>query len=92
MAVGLSVYGDLTPRSAAFIQRDLLKRAQPYLVFEKFGQAKPLPKNETKSMKFRRYERILKDTTALVEGVTPDAVKMTYTDVTATIVQYGQAA
>jgi N4-gp56 family major capsid protein len=27
----------------------------PYLVFEKFGQSKPLPKNNSKTIKFRRY-------------------------------------
>jgi len=34
-------------------------RSFPLLVFEKFGQAKPLPKNSTKTIKFRRY--FLKD-------------------------------
>lgn len=27
----------------------------PYLIFEKFGQAKPIPANSTQSIKFRRY-------------------------------------
>lgn len=48
-------FGDISPRTAAFVVRDLLKRAMPFLVFEKFGQAKPIPKNATQTIKFRRY-------------------------------------
>ena len=32
------VYGDITPRQAAFSVANLLKRAQPLLVIERFGQ------------------------------------------------------
>ena len=48
-------YGDISPRTAAFVVRDLLKRGMPWLVFEKFGQAKPLPAKSTKTIQFRRY-------------------------------------
>lgn len=48
-------YGDISPRTAAFVVRDLLKRGMPWLIFEKFGQAKVLPSNSTKSIQFRRY-------------------------------------
>ena len=48
-------YGDISPRTAAFVVRDLLKRGMPWLIFEKFGQAKPLPAKSTKTMQFRRY-------------------------------------
>lgn len=48
-------YGDISPRTAAFVVRDLLKRGMPWLIFEKFGQAKPLPANSTKTIQFRRY-------------------------------------
>ena len=48
-------YGDISPRTAAFVVRDLLKRGMPWLVFEKFGQSKPLPANSTKTIQFRRY-------------------------------------
>jgi N4-gp56 family major capsid protein len=49
------VYGDISPRTAAYAVRELLKRGMPFLVFEKFGQSKPLPKNSSKTIKFRRY-------------------------------------
>jgi len=51
----MNTYGDLSPRTAAFVVKDLLKRGFPYLILEKFGQAKPIPKNSSKSIKFRRY-------------------------------------
>lgn len=48
-------YGDITPRTAAFVVKDLLKRAMPYMVIERFGQMYPIPQNNTKTAKFRRY-------------------------------------
>ncbi len=80
---------NITPRTAAFVAVELLKRAMPYLCLEKFGQAKSLPANKTQSMKFRRYNSLGLRTTALTEGVTPVADKMTATDITAALSQYG---
>jgi len=48
-------YGDITPRTAAYVIKDLLTRAMPYMVIEKFGQNYPIPQNNTKTAKFRRY-------------------------------------
>jgi N4-gp56 family major capsid protein len=53
--MGTTTYGDITPRTAAFVVKDLLKRGMPYLCFEKFGQSKPLPANSTQTIIFRRY-------------------------------------
>ena len=50
-----TVYGDISPRTAAYVVKELLTRGMPFLVFEKYGQSKPLPKNSTKTIKFRRY-------------------------------------
>jgi N4-gp56 family major capsid protein len=50
-----TTYGDISPRTAAFVVRDLLKRGMPWMILEKFGQAKPLPAKSTKSIIFRRY-------------------------------------
>ena len=69
--MAVTTYGDITPRTAAYVVVELLKRAMPYLVLEKFGQAKSLPANKTQSMKFRRYNSLGLRTTPLVEGVTP---------------------
>lgn len=48
-------YGDISPRTAAFIVKELLKRATPYMVIERFGQSYPIPLNSTRTAKFRRY-------------------------------------
>jgi len=50
-----TVYGDISPRVAAYAVSQLLKRAIPYMVLEKFGQTYPIPNNATKVAKFRRY-------------------------------------
>lgn len=84
-------YGDLPPRSAAYVSMDMLTRAIPYMVFEKFGQAKPIPANSTKTIQFRRWNALaaVPADRVLVEGVTPDGQSLTYTDVEATLIQYG---
>lgn len=87
--MAMTTYGDITPRTAAYVAVELLKRAMPYLCLEKFGQAKSLPANKTQSMKFRRYNSLGLRTTPLVEGVTPTSEKMTATDISATLYQYG---
>lgn len=50
-----TVYGDISPRVAAYAVSQLLKRGMPYLILEKFGQTYPIPNNATKVAKFRRY-------------------------------------
>ena len=49
------LYGDVSPRTAAYVVKELLKRAMPYMVIERFGQAYPIPLNSTRTAKFRRY-------------------------------------
>ena len=51
----VTVYGDISPRVAAYAVSQLLKRGMPYLILEKFGQTYPVPNNATKVAKFRRY-------------------------------------
>ncbi len=89
MAVGTTIYGDISPRTAAYAAKDLLVRAIPYLTLEKFGQMHVLPANNSTTIKFRRYESLPLALTPLTEGVTPDSTILTYTDITANLVQYG---
>jgi len=58
-------------------------------VLEKFGQAKSLPANKTQTMNFRRYNALALATTALTEGVTPIGKKLTASDISVTLHQYG---
>jgi N4-gp56 family major capsid protein len=89
MAAGNTLYGDITPRTAVYAQKQFLRRALPFLILEKFGQGKPIPEKSSKTTKFRRYEALDPTPNVLSEGVTPTAKKLVPTDVTATLVQYG---
>lgn len=96
-------YGDITPRQAGHSVAQFLKRAAPNMPIEKFGQAYPLPKNETKTAKFRRY--FMQGATGsagtgsgdfnvptggqLTEGVTPGGSKLANKDYEVTLEQYG---
>lgn len=82
-------YGDISPRTAAYAEKELLKRAMPFMVLEKFGQSKPLPANSSKTIVFRRYNALDTTPTSLTEGVTPGSTLMTATDVPCLLTQYG---
>lgn len=84
-----TVYGDISPRTAAKAAKQMLVRALPYLVLEKFGQSKPLEGNSSKTQTFRRYEALSATPKTVTEGVTPASTKLTKTDVSVTLVQYG---
>lgn len=87
--MSVTLYGDISPRTAAYAAVDMLERGLPYLVLEKFGQAKVLPTRSSKAVTFRRYNSLDATPSALTEGVTPTAKKLTATDVTASLTQYG---
>jgi len=104
MAYTGNTYSDLTPRQSGFSVAEFLKRAIPMMTIEKFGTQKPLPKNETKTIKMRRYflvggtggysgaagsYNLPLATTALTEGETPAGIKMDYKDYSVDIAQYG---
>ena len=85
----------------AYIQRKGLSVAQPLCVHANFGEPYTIPAKNSKTMKFRRYERIapLDGSTApsgtspsrvLVEGTVPDNTTPTITDVTINTAQLGQ--
>lgn len=85
----LTTTGNISYRTSGYFVKELLKRAQPLLIVSPLGQAKPLPKNSTKTMKFRGYEHLANQAKALTEGVTPQASRPTFRDVEVTIGQYG---
>jgi N4-gp56 family major capsid protein len=86
---GRTEYGDISPRTAAYAAKEMLSHAEPVLVLQKFGMTKPLPKNKTDTMKFRRPVPFDAATSPLTEGVTPSAQQMSYEDVTVALKQYG---
>lgn len=88
--MGNTTYGDISPRTAAFVSARLLERAMPFLCMGKFGQQQPIPKNKTQTIKLRRYNALPPSTVPMTEGVTPAADNVTYTDVQASLQQYGR--
>lgn len=72
-----------------FYDRVMLKAARPLLVHLRWGQVKPLPRNNSLVIKFRRYGLLTANTVALSEGVTPSGTALSVTDITGTVAQYG---
>jgi N4-gp56 family major capsid protein len=86
MPTGLS---SIDPAVNLFYDGVLLHRATPYLVHALFGQKRPIDQKRGNVAKFRRYSSLPASTAPLVEGVTPTALAVSKTDITATVYQYG---
>lgn len=80
---------DLSPQMKEFYDRHLLRFASPKLVHAEFGQKKPIPKNNGKTIEFRKFSPLPKALVPLTEGVTPRGNRLNVTEVTATVEQYG---
>jgi N4-gp56 family major capsid protein len=79
----------LTEEAQTFYDRTLLSRLLPELVFARYGQKKPIPKNSGKNINFRRFSPLDPATTPLTEGVTPTGKSLNIDEVEATLKQYG---
>ena len=79
----------LTHEMKTFYDMNLIDEASAELVHDQFGQKRPIPKNGGKTIEFRKFASLPKALTALTEGVTPDGKKLTVTNITATVSQYG---
>ena len=80
----------VSPRTNVYAERQMLKHAMPVRILDKFGMLRPMPKNKTQTIKFRRPKVFTAATTPLVEGVTPSATQFRYEDVSASLKQYGE--
>ncbi len=84
-----STGNNLSAEMKTFYDMTLIDEASAQLVHDQFGQKRPIPKNEGKTIEFRKFSNLPKATTALTEGVTPDGKKLDVTSITATVSQYG---
>ena len=89
MATTTQTYGNLTAEQKTFYDRTLLSRLLPNLTFLKYGQKRPMPKNEGDTVNFRRFNSLNVPAASLTEGVTPDGTTLSITAVTATVAQEG---
>ena len=88
----MNTYGSIGNETAGYYVRTLLAHAEPVLVLERFAVGKTLPRNETKTILFRRSKPFQPATIPLVEGVAPNGSDFGYDTVQATIQQYGDWA
>lgn len=89
MTVTTSTSPGISQRTNVYAERQMLKHAGPVVVLDKFGMTKPMPKNKSTTIKFRRPKTFTAATTPLVEGVTPTATAFQYEDVSGSLKQYG---
>ena len=82
--------GGISTRTNLYAAKKMLEHQMPVIILDKFGDTKPMPRNKTQKIKFRRPRVFEAVTTPLVEGVTPVATQFRYEDVEGTLRQYGQ--
>ena len=89
---GPTLYTDagVSPRTNTYAEMKMLEHQMPVVILDKFGDAKPMPRNKTQSITFRRPRVFSSVDKPLVEGVTPRATKFSYENVKGTLQQYGQ--
>lgn len=89
MAAGNTTTTQVSTARTGYLIRELLERAYPFFIHSLFAQVKDLPRNSGVSVRFRKYGSLDAATTALTEGITPDATQLSVTDISATPLQYG---
>src|SRR5574343_345965 len=82
-----------------FVDRAALRVAEPLLTISKFGKKVTIPTKNSKTINFRRYERLAPTTgkdlgtiKQLVEGTVPGDVNPTVTTINVTLSQYGNVS
>lgn len=84
--------GGFTVQARTFYVTELLARAVPQFAFLGHGIRKDIPARGGLNLDFRQLQRPAVATTALTQGTPPAATAITWTHVTATILQYGAYA
>lgn len=79
----------LSAENKVYYDMLLLDEAGPMLVHDQFGQKRPIPANEGKTINFRKYSSLGKALTPLTEGITPDGQALNVSAITAEVSQYG---
>lgn len=79
----------LSAEMKTFYEGTLIDNAEPKLVHDQFGDKYPIPKNNGKTIEFRKYAALPKALTPLTEGVTPTGNSLSVSTKEATINQFG---
>jgi len=80
---------DLSVEMKTYYSDYLIDMAEPELVHDQWAQKRPIPKNGGKTIEFRKFAPLPKALTPLSEGVTPLGQKLSVSNLTATVQQYG---
>ena len=81
--------GVIPPVVQTYFDRKLLTRALPLLVHTRVAERRPLAQRSGNTMVFRRVESLALATTPLVEGTPPSGQKLSHTDISVRIQQWG---
>ncbi|KKM97724.1 hypothetical protein LCGC14_1165070 [marine sediment metagenome] len=85
----LTTTSDIPVNIQGYYDRNILDNAVPYLIHDRFGQTRPVPKNKGDQITFRRMGALEAATTKLVEGITPTGKKLSSTEIVAYLAEYG---
>ena len=80
---------NLSAEMKTFYDMALIDEATPNLVYDQFGQKRPIPAGKGKTIEFRKFSSLPKALKPITEGVTPEGNKLNVTAVSATVEQYG---
>lgn len=82
---------DLSPEMKTFYDKNLIRLAEPKLIHDQFGQKRPIPGGNGKTIEFRKFNALpaVPNDLKLVEGITPDGQNYGVTAKVATVEQYG---
>ena len=91
MATMITTTSGLSPTMQSYYDRKMLEWAKTQFVFANYAQKRSIPKNNGKTVQFRRWTLFTADPTtqALTEGTTPTAQNLSMSAITATVKQYG---
>ena len=82
---------DLSAEMKTFYDKNLIRLAEPKMIHDQFGQKRPIPGGNGKTIEFRKFNALpaVPATMELLEGITPDGQNYGVTAITATVKQYG---
>ena len=89
MNTNVTTDSGMTAEMRKYYDMALIDEASANLVHDQFGQKRPIPQGNGKTINFRKFEALEKATTPITEGVTPNGKKLEATDLEATVDQYG---
>lgn len=89
MTIELLGVNGWTVEAKTFYEKEMLMRALPNFHYVGHGKKRAIPRRGGKALEWRRLERPAAATTALIEGTPPAELQTTYSNVVATVSQYG---